>query len=447
MEMRKTIAQSKSQLHADSSSNTLPGYKWTEGRIIPEDWKIKSLGELCSYQNGTSLERYFNNQEGYIVISIGNYSTEGNFVETGNYIDRIHSKTLNKFILNKNDLTMILNDKTSVGAIIGRVLLIEADNKYIFNQRTMRLTPKNQILPSFLYYQINCKRTHQDIVNKAKPGTQIYINTDDVIGLNVSLPASKHEQRAIAEALSDVDKLIEALEKLIAKKRAIKKSAMQQLLTGKTRLPGFSGEWRSCTLGNLGSFSKGRGIKRNDVSDDGVACVRYGELYTRYHDYIITPVSRISSLVAATALPIKTGDLLFAGSGETAEEIGRCAAYIGEEEAYAGGDIVVLSSTGQNSLYLSHLMNHETVVTQKARLGQGDAVVHISSRNLAQVKIELPPIAEQDAIATVLSDMDVELAALERRREKTKQIKQGMMQELLTGRIRLVKPSGEINHE
>jgi len=391
-------------------------------------------------QNGTSLERYFNNQEGYIVISIGNYSTEGNFVETGNYIDRIHSKTLNKFILNKNDLTMILNDKTSVGAIIGRVLLIEADNKYIFNQRTMRLTPKNQILPSFLYYQINCKRTHQDIVNKAKPGTQIYINTDDVIGLNVSLPASKHEQRAIAKALSDIDKLIEALEKLIAKKRAIKKAAMQQLLTGKTCLPGFSGDWKSCTLGDLGTFSKGRGIKRDDVSDDGVACIRYGELYTRYYDYIITPVSRISFLVASTALQIKTGDLLFAGSGETAEEIGRCAAYIGEEEVYAGGDIIVLTLTGQNSLYLGHLMNYETVAAQKARLGQGDAVVHINSRNMAQVKIELPPIAEQNAIATVLSDMDVELAALERRREKTKQIKQGMMQELLTGRIRLVKP-------
>jgi type I restriction enzyme S subunit len=83
-------------------------------------------------------------------------------------------------------------------------------------------------------------------------------------------------------------------------------------------------------------------------------------------------------------------------------------------------------------------MNHETVTTQKARLGQGDAVVHISARNLAQVGVKIPPVDEQDAIATVLLDMDVEIAALERRRDKMKQIKQGMMQQLLTGRIRLV---------
>jgi type I restriction enzyme S subunit len=246
------------------------------------------------------------------------------------------------------------------------------------------------------------------------------------------------EQDLIAGALWDVDGLIGALEKLIAKKRAIKLAAMQQLLTGKTRLPGFGGEWTSSTLGDIGSFSKGRGIKRDEVSDDGVACVRYGELYTRYYNYLLNPVARIPKAVARTALPIKKGDILFAGSGETAEEIGRCAAYLGEDEACAGGDVVVLTPLGQNSLYLGHLMNHETVTTQKARLGQGDAVVHISARNLAQVGVKIPPVDEQDAIATVLLDMDVEIAALERRRDKMKQIKQGMMQQLLTGRIRLV---------
>ena len=274
----------------------------------------------------------------------------------------------------------------------------------------------------------------------------VHVKKSDLVGIQLPLPPTKAEQEAIAEALSDVDKLLGSLEKLIAKKRAIKQAAMQQLLSGKTRLPGFSGEWETKRLGELGSFSKGRGIKRGDVTDTGLPCVRYGELYTRYKDYILNPASYIPPTVALEALPIKKGDLLFAGSGETAEEIGTCAAYIGEEPAYAGGDIILLTPSGQSSIYLGHLMNHPTVAVQKARMGQGDAVVHISANNLAQVKIELPPLTEQIAIAAVLSNMDAEIAALERRREKTRAIRQGMMQQLLTGRVRLVSAQEGNDH-
>ena len=268
------------------------------------------------------------------------------------------------------------------------------------------------------------------------------INRNDIHKLPIVLPPPT-EQRAIAEALSDVDGLFSALDALIAKKRVIKQAAMQQLLTGKTRLPGFSGKWETKRLGELGTFSKGRGIKREDVLDDGLPCVRYGELYTRYDSYISNAESRIPPSVALKALPVKTGDLLFAGSGETSEEIGRCAAYLGDVKAYAGGDIVVLTPSGQNSMYLGHLMNHLTVSVQKSRMGQGDAIVHISAHNLAQVQITIPSLKEQTTIATVLSDVDAEVDALERRRDKTRAIKQGMMQALLTGRVRLVKPTVE----
>ena len=208
--------------------------------------------------------------------------------------------------------------------------------------------------------------------------------------------------------------------------------------TAKTDRQRFSGEWETKQLMELGQFSKGRGIKRDDVSDEGVPCVRYGELYTRYQDYILKVASRIPPSVAATALPIKKGDLLFAGSGETAEEIGRCAAYLGEEQAYAGGDVIVLTPSGQNSIYLGHLMNSPIVSVQKARLGQGDAVVHIYINNLAQMQIELPPIAEQNAIAEVLADVDGLINGLEALIAKKRAIKQATMQQLLTGRTRLL---------
>ena len=204
----------------------------------------------------------------------------------------------------------------------------------------------------------------------------------------------------------------------------------------------FSGEWETKQLKELGSFSKGRGIKRDDVTGEGVPCIRYGELYTRYQDYILKVASRIPTDVAETALPIKTGDLLFAGSGETAEEIGRCAAYLGEEQAYAGGDVIVLTPSGQNSIFLGHLMNSPMVAAQKARLGQGDAVVHIYINNLAQVQIELPSITEQRAIAEVLSDVDGLINTLEALIAKKRAIKQATMQQLLTGRRRLPSFSG-----
>ena len=199
----------------------------------------------------------------------------------------------------------------------------------------------------------------------------------------------------------------------------------------------FSGEWKTKRLGEFGPFSKGRGIKREDVSDDGLPCIHYGELYTRYENYILNVVSRIPPSVALTALPIRTGDLLFAGSGETAEEIGRCAAYLGKETAYAGGDIIVLRPSEQSSIYLGHLMNHSTVSVQKARMGQGDAVVHISASNLAQVQVRLPPPAEQCAIAEVLSDVDELLVVLNALIAKKRVIKQAIMQQYLTGKTRL----------
>ncbi len=205
----------------------------------------------------------------------------------------------------------------------------------------------------------------------------------------------------------------------------------------------FNGEWETKQLKEIGSFSKGRGIKRDDVTDEGVPCIRYGELYTRYQDYILKVVSRIPSDVAETALPLKTGDLLFAGSGETAEEIGRCAAYLGKEQVYVGGDVIVLTPSGQNPIFLGHLMNSPIVAAQKARLGQGDAVVHIYINNLAQVQIKLPPLEEQRAIAEVLSDVDGLINALDALIAKKRAIKQATMQQLLTGRTRLPGFSGD----
>jgi type I restriction enzyme S subunit len=228
------------------------------------------------------------------------------------------------------------------------------------------------------------------------------------------------------------------LDQLIAKKRDIRMAAMQELLTGKCRLPGFRDEWEATQLGRLGGFSKGGGIRKDEAIPHGFACVRYGEIYTRHNDYIRQFYSFISPETAKASQRLRKGDLLFTASGETAEEIGKCVAFVGDEEAYAGGDIIIFTPVGQNSVYLGYLMNHASVTTQKARMGQGDAVVHISTSSLAQLKFRIPKADEQAAIAQILCNMDTEIVALETRRDKCRALKQGMMQQLLTGNIRLI---------
>ena len=182
---------------------------------------------------------------------------------------------------------------------------------------------------------------------------------------------------------------------------------------------------------------KGAGIRKDQAVTDGLPCIRYGEIYTNHHEHVRVFNSFISPQVAKQSTRLYNGDLLFAGSGETAEEIGKCVAFLSDREAYAGGDIVILRPKQQCSAFLGYLLNHPSVVRQKSRLGQGDAVVHISARNLASIELLLPRPDEQVAIAEVLSDMDAELSTLEQRRTKTLALKQAMMQELLTGRTRL----------
>jgi type I restriction enzyme S subunit len=279
----------------------------------------------------------------------------------------------------------------------------------------------------------------QALINNATGSTALGIQRRRLEKLTIPRPPLS-EQRAIGQAIDDVDRLITQLKLLIAKRRAIKEGLMQQLLTGETRLHGFSEQWSEHALAELGSFLKGRGVKRDDVRRSGVPCIRYGELYTTFRDYTGSVVSYVDSDVARTSFPIRSGDLLFAGSGETREEIGICVAYVGDAPAVAGGDIIVLRGSNFNPIYLALLLNTPAVAAKKAKRGQGDAVVHISSRALADIRLLLPPRREQDAIAAIVAEANGELSALRMRLAKVRAIKQGMMQELLTGRTRLKVP-------
>lgn len=202
--------------------------------------------------------------------------------------------------------------------------------------------------------------------------------------------------------------------------------------------------WEKCRLDEIGVFRKGAGISKASVGSGNVACIRYGEIYTDFGPYMKKVFSRISRTIADQSVKLEYGDIVFAGSGETHEEIGKCTAYVLDEPVYAGGDTIIFHpSIKCNSMFLGYLLNTPIVNQQKAQMGQGDAIVHISAKSLGKIELFLPNYEEQTAIATALSDTDALIDSLEKLIAKKQAIKQGTMQELLTGKRRLKGFSGE----
>ncbi|PRF36794.1 restriction endonuclease subunit S [Burkholderia multivorans] len=262
------------------------------------------------------------------------------------------------------------------------------------------------------------------------------INREDLSAFSIALPP-QNEQRAIATALSDVDALLTSLDALIAKKRDIKQAAMQQLLTGKTRLPGFEGEWTVKRLDQLANIRSG-GTPSTTVSrfwDGGIPwCTPTDITRLGGGKYLLDTSRQITS----EGLSNSSAELIPANSVVMTSRatIGECAINLKPVTTNQGfKNFVPFEDTDVNFLY--YLLQ-----TQKQgfmQLCAGSTFLEIGKTQLAAYKVHLPSTkAEQTAIAQVLSDMDVELAALEARRDKTRLLKQGMMQELLTGKTRLV---------
>lgn len=204
-----------------------------------------------------------------------------------------------------------------------------------------------------------------------------------------------------------------------------------------TELGKIPEEWSVVTFEEIGVFSKGKGISRSEANSGLIPAIRYGEIYTKHHNYIKEYGSFISHEVAVTSRKLKKGDLLFTASGETKEEIGKSVAFISSEVAYAGGDIIILTPTREiDALYLGYASNVSFVQKQKSTKGQGDAVVHITTNSLKNIKLLVPSLAEQQRIASALSDADALVAELDVLIEKKRAIMAGTMQEFFTGKRR-----------
>ena len=192
-------------------------------------------------------------------------------------------------------------------------------------------------------------------------------------------------------------------------------------------------DWEINCLSEIGSFRKGKGIKKDDVVDSGIQCIRYGEIYTDYNHFVINTKSFISEEIAINSVEIEKGDLVLAGSGETLEDIGKAIAYLGDEKCYVGGDTIIIKPNSYiNSLYLSYFLATKQVYSQKRKLGQGNSIVHLYLDGAKQIKVYLPPLIEQQHIAEILFTMDAHIEKLDQTIEDYKLLKKGVMKKLLT---------------
>ncbi len=210
-----------------------------------------------------------------------------------------------------------------------------------------------------------------------------------------------------------------------------------------TKLGVIPEEWELKKLESFGEFLKGKGVAKKAITSSGNPCLTYGEIYTRHHYAIIDFKSFIDDDEAQNSRLIQKGDLLFASSGETLEDLGKCVAFIGDFPAYAGGDIIILRQSHYDAYFLGYLLNHETVRKQIYALGQGHSVVHVYASTLKSVEVPLPPLPEQKAIAQCLGTWDRGIRLLTELIEQKELRKKGLMQQLLTGKKRLEGFSGE----
>lgn len=407
-----------------------PGYKQTEIGVLPEDWEVTPLGDIADISSGGTPARkiaeYWNGNIPWVTTA----QVDGNIIDGAN-------EFISELGLSRS-AARLLPPKTLLIAMYGQgktrgktaMLGIEATT----NQACAAIQLKPSVNSDFVFRYL--VERYDYIRSLSNSGNQENLSLKLVASIKTVLPPLS-EQEEISAALSDIDSSLAILARLVAKKRDVRTGVMHRLLAGGTRLAGFSTPWQKKRLGDLGVFLKGAGVKRDDALSGHLPCVRYGEIYTTHHNVIRNFSSYISQDVADGAKRIQFGDLLFAGSGETKAEIGKCVALAQDVEAYAGGDIIILRPKSGNPVFLGWLLNTPQVVRQKANFGQGDAVVHISASALASIEVSLPDLDEQDAIAKVITDMDAEITALEARLEKTRALKQGMMQALLTGRVRL----------
>lgn len=409
------------------------GFKHTEVGTLPEDWRVTSIAGVCDIivdcKNRTPP-----------VVDGGDYAV----VRTPNVRDGRFVREDLRFTDLKSYREWTARTVPKVGDVLitreaplGEVCLVPADVKVCLGQRMMLYRPdQTKTTDRYLLYALTSEGVRSNLLKKIGGSTVGHAKVDDIRLLQIPMPSTKTEQTAIAAVLGDVDVFIESLEQLLVKKRRIRQGAIQDLLTGRRRLPGFCGHWEMKRLGDTAEFKKGKGLPKSALSPFGAhQCIHYGELFTRYPETIRSIISRTDYFFECVRSV--ANDVLMPTSDVTPAGLAKASCVL-EDGVVLGGDILVIRSDKTRILgsFLSYVIRFEE--RQILTLVSGTTVFHLYPSDMRKFVFSAPPLQEQHAIVSILHQIDAEISALVQTLTKVRQLRFGMMQELLAGRIRLL---------
>jgi type I restriction enzyme, S subunit len=410
----------------------MEGYKRSEVGVIPVDWEVKRLGEIGIVSSGGTPNRsnlsYWNGNIPWITTSQIDFNT---IISSNEFITELGLKNSAAKMYLRNTLLMAMYGQ---GKTRGKVAILGINAT--INQACAAIILNQDISNNCVFCYL--AHNYEEIRKLSNTGNQENLNGNIIKSINVPLPPLA-EQKTIALTLSDTDALIAACDRAITKKRNIKQGAMQQLLTGKMRLPSFSGEWEMKKLGEIADIKTGpfgSSLHEKDYVKDGIPIITVEHLGERGVLHESLPMVSEKDKKRLNSYIIQTGDIVFSRVGS----VDRNSLISYRENGWLfSSRLLRIRITNQNtySTYLSYYFHQEPTKQKIRSVAVGQTMASLNTQILKNIEVILPPLPEQKAIAQILSDMDAEIAALEKKRDKYKAIKQGMMQELLTGKTRL----------
>ena len=408
------------------------GYKQTEAGVIPQDWHLRAIADLVEpawpiCYGVVQVGRHVEDGVPIVAIKFVKEIAHAPLHRTAAVLERPYARSRPK----EGDVLI------SIKGTIGRVGIVPSGFQGNISRELARLRVGRETCSEYVAHQLEADATQERIMRSVVGTTRLEFSIAALRQFPLPLPSTKDEQSTISEVLSDVDALLAGLDRLIAKKRDLKQAAMQQLLTGETRLPRFQGKWEVKLLPDLADIRSGGTPSTNDAAawDGGIAWCTPTDITALAGGKYLAKTAR---LITAHGLKQSSAEVIPAGSVVMTSRatIGECAINTIPMTTNQGfKNFVPFESVDAEFLYY-------LLTTQKAgfiSLCGGSTFLEIGKAQLRSYGVRVPSEKdEQTAIATVLSDMDAELAALEARRNKTRGLKQAMMQELLTGKTRLV---------
>ena len=404
------------------------GYKQTEIGVIPEEWSTTTLLQVADCLDNVRIP----------LNDAQRQRMQGDIPYCGanGVLDYV-----NDYVID-DDIILIAEDGGYFDQFATRPIAYRMSGKCWVNNHAHILKAKGGFDQGFLFYSL----VHKNILPFLASGTRAKLNKSEMKRLVVPAPPTEAEQSAIGNALSEVDALLEGLDRLIAKKRDLKQAAMQQLLTGETRLAGFDGEWTPTRLGDHVTFLSHGTNSRAELRPDGsVKYLHYGDIHA----------STLARLEPASlpSLPeekakgldrLRDGDLVFADASEDLTGVSKSVEIHGVEDTELVAGLHTIAARFDKGIladgFKAYLQFCPVFSSQLRRLAAGTKVYATNRSHIASVEMRLPGTDEQDAIAAVFRDMDAEIDALVQRRAKATDLKQAIMRELLTGKTRLVTP-------